>query len=616
MKFFRTTRRRFVVSFFFFLFLFILAQRSPANAASFAISSAADAADVNPGDGVCITSGGACTLRAALQEANATAGSDTIQLGAGVYTMTIPPGSGDDILSGDLDITAPLTIIGAGPGSTILEATALDRVLEIAEIAGNVTLSNLTIRNGFSADYGGAIYSASPGTLRLENVVISNNNTVMEGGGIYLTNGRLIITNSTISGNTARSGGGLYNAGELSPLGIPSRVEISDSTISGNSADSGGGIYNTHEGTLTLTDVTFSENSSGDYGGGIANTGRTALTIVRGTFTDNHALGDGGGVYSASERPLTITDTTFTTNLAGDPNASDGGEGGGLYTDGSGTVTVTSSTFSYNEALGEGGAVTFSSFGSVTFTDSTVSHNSAENGGGINNSAATVNFTRLTIHNNHAHLEGGGLINQGSGSFTLEDSNIYSNIAENGGGMTNDADGTVYVSRTTFWDNRALVGFGEESGLGGGIYSLGDAGAVYENVTISGNLAQVRGGALYIDADAGVNVINSTLSHNTAPIGSGVSDEGTNLNTPYPSTSVIFRNTIVAGNFGGHDCNFPLGSEGGNIDGGTSCGFIGLRDRHNANPMLDAVADNGGFPLTMATQPGSLVIDGGVALAP
>jgi len=595
--------------------LFSVANVPIARAATYVVDDTSDLADASPADGVCQTSAGTCTLRAAIQQANANAGADTITLPAGIFAITLAPASGDDAASGDLDILGALTIVGAGQGATIIDANGLDRVIEIYDSAGNVTLRDLTIRNGASAEDGGGIYNASPGTLRLENVAITGNTTVQEGGGLHTVNGRAIINGGSVfSNNAARSGGGLYNAGELSPIGLPGCVEISNATFADNMADSGGGLYNTHEGALTITDAAFTDNSSGDYGGGLANTGRSSLTVVRGTFTGNQAASDGGALYSASERALNIADSTFTYNQAGD---GDGGEGGALYADGSGTVNITRSTFSYNSTTGEGGAITFSSFGAVLFSDSIVSHNTAETGGGINNAGATVNFERLTIHNNRATHDGGGILNQGSGAFSLEDSNIYSNIAENGGGMTNDADGTLSVSRVTFWDNRALFSpGGEDSGLGGGIYSLGDAGAVYENVTIANNLAQTRGGGLYIDADAGVQVINTTIAYNTAPIGSGIADEGTNLNTPSPSTSVIFRNTIVAGNVGGTDCNFWLGSAGGNMDGGSSCGFAGPRDRWNVTPHLDAVADNGGHTWTMALRPESLAIDGGVLPCP
>ena len=65
---------------------------TPAGAARFVVDSTLDAVDADVGDGRCATASGACTLRAAVNEANDAAGSDTIVLPAGTYTLTIPPG--------------------------------------------------------------------------------------------------------------------------------------------------------------------------------------------------------------------------------------------------------------------------------------------------------------------------------------------------------------------------------------------------------------------------------------------------------------------------------------------------------------------------------------------
>ena len=62
-----------------------------ARAAVFAVTSTADVVDAAPGDGVCDTGTGACTLRAAVQETNALAGADVINLPAGTYWPTFPP---------------------------------------------------------------------------------------------------------------------------------------------------------------------------------------------------------------------------------------------------------------------------------------------------------------------------------------------------------------------------------------------------------------------------------------------------------------------------------------------------------------------------------------------
>ena len=63
----------------------------PAEAAVFAVNSTLDTPDAAPGNGVCATAGAVCTLRAAIQEANALAGADTINfaLGAGPYSIAV-----------------------------------------------------------------------------------------------------------------------------------------------------------------------------------------------------------------------------------------------------------------------------------------------------------------------------------------------------------------------------------------------------------------------------------------------------------------------------------------------------------------------------------------------
>jgi CSLREA domain-containing protein len=55
---------------------------------TFVVNSTAYERDANPGDGACSsTPSGACTLRAAIEEANAHPGADTIALPAGQYDV-------------------------------------------------------------------------------------------------------------------------------------------------------------------------------------------------------------------------------------------------------------------------------------------------------------------------------------------------------------------------------------------------------------------------------------------------------------------------------------------------------------------------------------------------
>ena len=115
------------------------------------------------------------------------------------------------------------------------------------------------------------------------------------GGGIC-NSGTLTVTNSTVSGNEARSyGGGIYNGGSLT---------VTNSPVLENAANEGGGVYN--DGTMTVTNVTLSENAA-LYGGGICNSG--TLTVTNSTVSGNAAELDAAGGISKSGTPAIANST-------------------------------------------------------------------------------------------------------------------------------------------------------------------------------------------------------------------------------------------------------------------------------------------------------------------
>src|SRR5215468_7166789 len=124
--------------------LLVLCSASAAHAATFTVTTGNDRADTAPGDGLCVAQGltAACTLRAAVQEANALAGPDTIVLPAGIYGLANTGGDEDAALTGDLDITSPVTITGAGAAVTEIQQVTFDRLFDVQPL-GSLTLTDV-----------------------------------------------------------------------------------------------------------------------------------------------------------------------------------------------------------------------------------------------------------------------------------------------------------------------------------------------------------------------------------------------------------------------------------------------------------------------------------------
>src|SRR6266545_1905890 len=153
-----------------------------ARATPFLVNSTEDAVDAVPGDGICATLTGVCTLRAAIMEANMLPGTDTITIPAGIYKLTIPGSNEDRSATGDLDVSDAI-LVGAGSTRTIIDAGGLDRVFD----AGGVQISGLTMQNGVAGNDGGGVIRG--GSFTLIDVVVRGGtlpggNTIATGAGI------------------------------------------------------------------------------------------------------------------------------------------------------------------------------------------------------------------------------------------------------------------------------------------------------------------------------------------------------------------------------------------------------------------------------------------------
>ena len=271
-----------------------------AHGATFTVDSTDDDIDVNPGDGVCNTATGACTLRAAIEESNALLGNDQINLpaNANAYILSL----------GELKIKDGVFINGDGADSTTIDGDNKDRVFLIDDAGpeSQVKISGVTIRNGSKAADrtapGGGIYIFR-GSVDLIRSVVRENKANIWGAGISNA-GFLQLFESTVrdnkitqessGGGQTDNGGGIFNFSRGS-------VQIDRSTISGNQATKAGGIYN--DGALIITNSTISGNKARTRGGGILNSGTADISFS--TITNNQANADVDGIRgSASREPL------------------------------------------------------------------------------------------------------------------------------------------------------------------------------------------------------------------------------------------------------------------------------------------------------------------------
>lgn len=352
-------------------------QTKASPSATFTVNSTVDAVDANPGNGVCQTAvPGQCTLRAAVMEANALPGNDSINLPTGIFTLTLP---GDDFESevGDINITDGLTLSGASTSSTIIDGGAIDGVIDVRTAPGKeVSLSNLTIQNGVSGSFGAGVCNCSQATsLILHNVVVRNNANLTSGGGIW-NGGQITMTNSSVYNNiTANAGGGILNSANATMI-------IENSKIFSNTANFegiGGGIYNTGQLTVSYSSVyqnsVIADGYVGGVGGGIANYEEFpfepgTVLVSNSSITNNLASAAGGGYYNISGNSSLVNVTISENALPGS------GSGGGVLQL-TGTTVITNATIVNNSAtLGSG---IRASGGSILIANTIVSSNSPGN---------------------------------------------------------------------------------------------------------------------------------------------------------------------------------------------------------------------------------------------
>jgi len=323
-----TLRRRLLV------LIVITLLAGSTEAVTFNVDSTLDEPDATPGDGLCVsTPSGVCTLRAAIIEANQDAVGDIINLPAETYTLSVTGLDEDAAATGDLDILAPLTIIGAGTATTIIDAAGIDRVFEVRWGEVDLSLDTLTVRGGSAvtsdsaigggvfhqgrnlwlvrvrvtgnvANAGGGLSINAYSDASILESTIDNNEVIYEGvtnpqGAAIFNRGSLSLVSSTVTGNTAFS----LNSPNILVTGCSGSIQVINSTIANNS---GGGIGSWNCDVLARH-VTI-----------VGNEGRG---LSFGSFDDSHTLDAGNSIFVGNILDDCFVNSglpTFRNSLDGD----------------------------------------------------------------------------------------------------------------------------------------------------------------------------------------------------------------------------------------------------------------------------------------------------------
>jgi len=180
-----------------------------------------------------------------------------------------------------------------------------------------IELSDSHIYNNSSGDDGGGIRSVSD-TCRVSHCIVDNNKAASYsgcGGGIYALGGELLISNSKVTSNsTDDAGGGIY-------VYACTLVAINDTEISNNiqmGSYHGGGICASGS-QLFISNSKITSNAA-RYGGGVAIVNTTWGAIENSVISSNTAEypgGYGGGIYHNSSSKFDYINLTIANNTNG-----------------------------------------------------------------------------------------------------------------------------------------------------------------------------------------------------------------------------------------------------------------------------------------------------------
>jgi hypothetical protein len=421
---------------------------------------------------VCLAGPPTCDYSTIQAAVDAAGDGDVIKVAAGTYTgVSAREGVTQVVyINKSVAIQGGYTTAFTEPPNPEANPTTLDAQEQgrVLYITGNIstTVEGLRITGGYVKASGGGIYN-NDADLALTNTIITNNISDGTnwgdglGGGVYVRNGSMVLSEVQIISNSASyKGGGMcvWNG----------NVTLSGGQIIHNTAkgptgwDGGGGMFVL--GSATLSGGQIISNSA--HSGGGLYVYLSGVTLSEMQIIDNSAAWAGGGVFSW-DGDVTLNGGEIISNSAR--------SGGGV--DSGGTFTQTGvSIIAHNFASDKGGGV-LTGNGRATLSGGQISNNSASQGGGVYVDQGSVTLNGVQVISNTAGQDGGGiLVWQSTANATLTNSVVADNRADGLGSGLYIGGSSSRLLHTTIARNRG--------GDGSGVHVTGTASTVAMTNTI------------------------------------------------------------------------------------------------------------------------------------
>lgn len=259
---------------------------------------------------------GDCSLREAVDAANNDIVIDACGSGDGFDSILFDAGLEGTILLelGEIVVSDGLSIEQDGPGEIVIDAGGQSRVFSILAAADSFLLRNVTLRNGFSFDSGGAVILDDIEDVVFREVQFEGNRSENNGGAVYLdystTATRVLVADCRFHGNSAPfgQGGGVYLIVGTSTL---TPATIRDTTFKWNAATKGAAFWNVR-GVLLVDRVGVVENTAET--GSAIDVSSSSMDLINTTVAGNLTGGDTGGIKGVGVGNIRILHSSIVDN--------------------------------------------------------------------------------------------------------------------------------------------------------------------------------------------------------------------------------------------------------------------------------------------------------------